>query len=123
MWLRHCASEVELEKFEGGRVDIPFRTLVEKVEAAVDAQGGALSRLQQSSWKLMNSLTHTGIHQVRARHAAGTTGANYAPDAIRSVLGVAGSLALLAATELATYSAQPELIRQVMQRASEYAER
>jgi hypothetical protein len=123
MWLRHCASDGELKKFERGVVEIKFGPLVEQVEAAVGAQGGALSKLKKNSWGLMNSLTHTGIDQVKARHASGATGGNYSPQAVSSGLNVAGSLALLAAAELASYSARPELVRSVMQRASEYAAR
>lgn len=120
LWLRHCATSHQRKKFAKGKLDLPFATLLEQVEAAVGSTGAPLSSLQAGTWKVMNDYTHTGIRQVRARHSKMNVAGNYKPDVIVGALRISGLFALLAAVELASFSGSEELIRSVQKKAKEY---
>jgi hypothetical protein len=122
LWLRYCATDAELKRFEKkGTIDLKFGLLLKRVESAVGVPDGPLSTLKKKSWGLMNSLTHTGIEQVHSRHAPGTTGGNYSPEGVTSALELSGTLALCAAVELASYTGRDDLIKQVLDRARQYS--
>ena len=117
LWLRYCATTTQYEQYRKGRLDKEFGTLVKEIETAIGAPGSRLSRLKNNSWALMNSLTHTGSEQALARHSDGAIGGNYHEESVSAALVLAGSFALMAPIELATYADQKELVNAILQKA------
>lgn len=120
LWLRHCATPSQLAKFAKGKLELSFATLLQQVEAAVGSSDTPLSSLQAGTWAIMNDYTHTGIRQVRARHSQVTVAGTYPPEAVVSALRIGGLLALLAASELASFTGNEKLICSMREKANEY---
>ena len=60
------------------------------------------------------------IRQVRARHSQQTVAGTYPPEVIVSALRIGGLLALLAAAELACFTGNEQIIRNVQDKANGY---
>jgi hypothetical protein len=121
LWLLHCATDAELQKFKKGRIDKTFGDLVTDFEATIGTPSGVLSGFKATAWKAMNGFTHTGFIQVTRRHSVGRVGANYFEDEIAKALGVAGALGLIAAGQVIGMSDRADLIPQFTERMSSYA--
>lgn len=120
LWLRHCATPSQRAKFTKGKLELSFATLLQQVEAAVGSSGTPLSSLQAGTWTVMNDYTHTGIRQVRARHSQETVAGTYPSEVVVSALRIGGLLALLAASELASFTGNEQLIRSMQEKANGY---
>lgn len=120
LWLRHCATPQQRAKFAKGRVDLAFAELLKQVEAAVGSNGAPLSSLHAGTWAVMNDYTHTGIRQVKSRHSMQTVTGTYPPDTVVAALRIGGMLALIGATELASYTESEALIVEIQARANGY---
>lgn len=101
MWLHRCATESELRRFQAGKIDKSFASLVSEVEAAIeDYDDRVLSAAMSSSWKALNGFTHTGMHMVSRQFGPGRLGASIDGDEVAIALGFAGALGLIAALQL-----------------------
>jgi len=121
LWLLHCASDSELEKFKKGEIEKTFGELTVEFETKIGIEEGPLSGFKRSAWKAMNDFTHTGFIQVARRHSLGKVGANYDDDEIAKALGVAGALGLIAAGQMIGMSNRPDLGELFIMRMQDYA--
>jgi hypothetical protein len=121
LWLLHCATDAELQKFKRGRIDKTFDDLVTDFEAKIGTPSGVLSGFKATAWKAMNGFTHTGFIQVTRRHSLGQVSANYSEEEIAKALGVAGALGLVAAGQVIGMSDRADLIPKFTERMSSYA--
>ncbi|NDK39503.1 hypothetical protein DT603_11685 [Pseudoxanthomonas gei] len=122
LWLRHCATPDQRDKFARGKLDLPFADLLKQVESAVGSAGTPLSSLQAGTWKVMNDYTHTGIRQVRSRHSQQAVTGTYLTETVVGALRISGLLALLAAGELASYTGNDTLIIEIQTKARGYGQ-
>ncbi|WP_376698905.1 DUF6988 family protein [Burkholderia cepacia] len=100
LWLHACATDVELTKFKRGRLEKSFGALIKEYEDTTETSEGVLSGFKLSAWAQMNDFTHTGLLQVSRRHKPGRVEGNYPDHDLRTALGVAGALGLVAAEQL-----------------------
>lgn len=100
LWLHACATDVELTKFKRGRLEKSFGALIKEYEDTTETSEGVLSGFKLSAWTQMNDFTHTGLLQVSRRHKPGRVEGNYPDHDLRTALGVAGALGLVAAEQL-----------------------
>ena len=121
LWLLHCASEAELEKFKKGKVDKTFDQLVREFEAKIGTPSGVLSGFKATTWSALNGFTHTGFHQVSRRHSHGRVEANYPDQEVAHALGVAGALGLIAGGQVIGMSDRQDLLPSFIERVSSYA--
>ncbi len=122
LWLRYSATPAEITLYEKDKINITFDTMIKSVESSTNTDSGPLSSLKKDSWKLMNSLTHTGVQHALRRNSDGKISSeNYNPDEICSALNLVGTFSLLSAIELASYSGNQELISKALLKAKEYA--
>lgn len=121
LWLLHCASDNQLQKFKKGKVDETFAQLVAIVEAKIGTPNGVLSGFKATAWPALNGFTHTGFHQVSRRHSPGKVEANYPDHELAKALGVAGALGLIAGGQLIDMSGCKELLPAFSERMNAYA--
>jgi hypothetical protein len=122
LWLRYSAGSREIEKYEKDKLEITFGAMIASVESSIKIASGPLSSLKSSSWKMMNSFTHSGFQHLLRRNANGVTGPiNYDDKEVCSVLNLAGTFSLLSAIELATFADNQELIDKARLKVEEYA--
>lgn len=116
VWLRHCATDREIDAYVNDRLDSTFAQLVEAVEKIDGFQDGVLSGLKQNAWCAMNSYTHGGIQQAGRR----TSGAYIQPDFPRGevieVIKLAGSFALLAFQQIAIEAKRMDLANEALEK-------
>ena len=123
LFLFHCATETEIERFESDSLDLSFKTMVDKVEAKLDIQDGPLSALKANSWKHLNSMTHSGFQHVVRRYNGHQTGAvNYSDRDLSQVMSLAGALALSSALQLALLVENQVLAELTLSKMREYAQ-
>lgn len=120
MWLLHCASEGELAKFKHGKLDQTFDQLTKAVEKAIGDPLEVLSRFKRVAWASLNRFTHTGFHQVSRRHKPGRVKANFSDDDLAKALGLAGSLGMIAAGQIAGLSEKEDLAAKFRERMEAY---
>ena len=120
LWLLHCASEGELQKFKRGKLDKSFQTLVDEFEAKIGETNAVLSGFKKRAWDALNGFTHTGFTQVSRRHKPGRIEANYPEHELAQALDAAGALGMVAAGQLVGMSERPELLPLFSQRMQAY---
>ena len=120
LWLLHCSTDTELERFKKERIDYTFDQLVSQFEAKIGTPGGVLSGFKAVAWKGMNGFTHTGFIQVSRRHAPGKVTANYPDREIAHALGVAGALGLVVAGQLITMADRKDLVPTFDEQVAKY---
>lgn len=123
LWLYHVASDDDVSKYEcSDSLNMGIASLISMVEDQVGLPGGPLSKLHAKSWRIFCSFTHTGHQALLRRISETSTGSvNYCEEEITSALSVAGTIALLAAAELASLTRDPRLVEAAMAKAKEYA--
>jgi len=100
-WLRHCASEQQIDEYVRDRLERRFHQLIEDVEKVDGFQDGVLSGLKENAWRAMNSYTHGGIQQAGRRTSGAYIQPDYPPEEVIEVIKLAGSFALLAFQHIA----------------------
>jgi hypothetical protein len=124
IWILYAASEDQLAKFSA---DLNLETeqnaknlpQVSDMMAAVNKNGPlqayeALNRFKETSWKVLNSYVHAGIHPIR-RHAEG-----YPVQLIESIARNANLLAVLSAMQAAVLGGVQQLQREILELAAQY---
>ena len=96
VWLRHCATDEQIDLYVGDRLNLKFWQLLEVVEQVDGFRDGVLSGLKQNAWRAMNSYTHGGIQQAGRRTSGAYIEPDFAPAEIVEVIKLAGSFCLLA---------------------------
>lgn len=120
LWLRHVATDEELQGFKLGVVKKDFKTLIDEFEAKAGGTNRVLSDFKARAWRAMNGFTHTGFTQVSRRHKPGRVEANYSDDELAQVLDVAGAFGMVAAGQIIGMSDRSDLVPLFTERMREY---
>ncbi|MGR9035159.1 MAG: DUF6988 family protein [Gammaproteobacteria bacterium] len=105
-WLRHCATDNEIEKYISDRLVKKFNEIIEEVDSLDGFKDGMLSGLKKNAWISMNSYTHGGILQASHRTSGSYIEPNFTEEEIVEVIKVSGSFALLAFQQIVVGSLQ-----------------
>jgi len=95
-WLRHCASDEQINHYVNDKLDLHFRQLLEAIENVDGFQDGVLSGLKKNAWHAMNSYTHGGMQQAGRRTSGAYIEPDFSSEEIVEVIKLAGSFALFA---------------------------
>jgi len=121
LWLRSAATDKDVDRFMRGVVK---KSVAEMLEAAVGRgcdKAALLSHVKALKWSVFNSFTHTGHQALLRRVGPNTTGyENYAEQDIRTCLNHAGLLGCMAASAMAEYTGNEQLVLQSMRLANSY---
>ncbi len=113
-WLRHCATDNEIEKFISDRLDKKFNKIIDEVESLNGFNDGILSGLKKNAWKSMNSYTHGGILQASRRTSGSYIEPNFSQEEIVEVIKVSGLFALLAFQQIAVEACRDDLASEAL---------
>jgi hypothetical protein len=70
LWIDKCATDEEVKRFiEKDEIEARFTTLAKAIDEKYETHG-AFEGLKKRTWSLLNSLTHTGMHQLKRRFTA-----------------------------------------------------
>lgn len=101
VWLKNCATESQLRKFETDKLKLQFWELLEAIESLESFRSGMLGRLKEQAWTAMNSYTHTGFQQASRRFGKELIEPTYTDAEVIEVLKISGSFALLSFQQIA----------------------
>ncbi len=101
VWLKNCATESQLQKFETDKLKLQFWELLEAIESLEGFRSGMLSRLKEQAWTAMNSYTHTGFQQASRRFGKELIEPTYTDAEVIEALKISGSFALLSFQQIA----------------------
>lgn len=116
VWLRNCASDVELAQFQAGKIEKTFAQLIDDVEALEGYAVGVLSEVKQNSWVAMNDFTHGGFRQAVRRNTGDAITSNYAVAEVTEALNFSGAIGLLAATEVILTAGRIDMVASLFER-------
>jgi len=100
-WLSNCANEKQTRLYLKDKLGHTFQTYIDDIEKLEAYSGGILSTVKKGSWKLLNSLTHTGAHQAVRRNTDKSIEANYKPEEIQEIMWFVNAISILAGYEVA----------------------
>ena len=104
LWLKYDATDIEIQNFQKGQVQLPFKRMLSRVEPYLNEQTGILSDLQQRHWKNLCDFTHSGSLALTLRVGNTTTGHdNYHEDNIKVTLGMCGAILNMVTLQLSSY--------------------
>jgi hypothetical protein len=115
-WLRHCATDQQIDKYVKDRLDLKFGELLDQVESVDGFQSGVFSRLKKKTWRAMNSYTHGGIQQAGRRRSGAYIEPDFPPESVIEVIKLAGSFALLAFQQIVIEAKRMDLADEALQR-------
>lgn len=120
VWLHHCASDTELERFKSDKLHRTFESIVRDVETVDGFDEGVLSDVKRQSWKAMNSFTHGGFAQIVRRIAESTIEPNYKDEDVAEALGFANAMALVTAVAIALLASHEQLANEIVEKAKAF---
>jgi hypothetical protein len=116
VWLRHCATDEQIDMYVSDKLDSKFWQLLEQIEKVDGFQDGVLSGLKKNAWRAMNSYTHGGIQQAGRRTSGAYIEPDYSLEEIVEVIKLAGSFALLAFQQVAIEAKRTDLAGEALNR-------
>lgn len=120
LWLLHCATEAELDRFKKDRLEKSFQALIDEYEAKKGNGTTTLSDFKRNAWNALNGFTHTGFNQVARRHKPGLVEPNYDEEELAKSLNAAGVLGLVAAGQVIDLSDRSSTLPEFHERMREY---
>lgn len=120
VWLRYCASEIEIEKLKKGKLDKSFGELIEEIEKVEGYDVNVLSDIKSQSWRLMNDFTHGGISQAASRNSKGEIASNYPERDILGAIDFTIVTGLFATMEVANIIKNQEFAAKVVEKMKSY---
>lgn len=118
VWLRHCATNLEIQKYQSDKLSLRFGQLVTAVETVPGFDDGVLSGLKRNSWSAMNSYTHGGMLQSGRRVSEDSVEPNYDAEEVEEVLRLAGTFSLMAFQQIVMEAGRLDLANEAIERLS-----
>jgi hypothetical protein len=122
IWLLHCASETDLDKFEQDKFNRTFGSLIGDLEKHEAYSEGILSLVKQDSWNLLNSFTHSGFHHVRRRNTQNYIEANYPEGEIVAALNFAGAIAIMCTVGFSNIAGNEDLALKALEKSKLFSD-
>ena len=122
IWLLYCATESELEQFKKDELGKKFGELIKDIEKHEAFNVGTLSHVKNTSWKAMNSFTHSGFYQVVRRNKTDEIAPNYTDEELVDALDTANSFGILTAIAIADMGRNEKLAHAVFERGKRFFE-
>jgi hypothetical protein len=119
VWLRRCASEIDLQRFGDDRLEKVFHQLLSDIESLEGFEVNVLSDIKKRSWHVMNSFTHTGFRQVVRRQTEATIESTYSNEEVREVIDFSRAIGFLSAMEIALLADRESLLEELLGKMKE----
>ena len=121
MWLLHCASDQELKEFQRDKLDRTFNSLIEDLEKLDAYSSKVLSAAKASSWKALNSFTHTGFLQAVRRITPKQIAPRYRESEILRTIGFADAIGIMCTIEIAGMASNNALAQSALEKSRQVA--
>jgi hypothetical protein len=121
MWLSHCASDAQVERFCSGAKPPDMASLIAAVEKAGQFTKNLLTVVYKNNWSAFSSYTHTGSHQVQRWNSADAIQPNYTSEEVDEVLRFTAAVALLSGVSMAAMSSNEALGHEALEKVKQYA--
>ena len=121
VWLAHCASEGQLQRFARGGKPPPIASQLASIETHEAYREGQLSSIKLASWSAMCSFTHTGTLQVDRWLTAEAIEQNYPAEDLVQTANFTGAIALLSGIAMAALAGREELAQRLLAKSKEHA--
>ena len=115
VWLRHCASDEQIEKYINDKLDLKLWQLLDAIEKVDGFGDGVLSGLKKNAYRAMNSYTHGGISQASRRTNGAYIEPDFPPEEIVEVIKLAGFFALFAFQQIAIEAKRMDLANEALE--------
>ncbi len=119
LWLKHCATEKEINEFKNNKLEKKFYELIADVEKIDGYEGGTLSKAKKAGWIIMNSFTHSGFNQIVRRNTESTIEPNYDKEEIEEAINFANAIGLLSGLEISFLTGKEGLAIELLKRIEE----
>ncbi len=123
VWLYRCAKKSEVEKFKRGKLDKTFKdfgVLISEIEKVNGYEVGTLSQAKKTSWKAMNSFTHSGFDQIVRRITESSIEPNYDEEEIQQCLNFSSRIGLLSALEVSLMAKNKAVALDIVKKSKEF---
>ena len=121
VWLAHCATDENLERFAKGDSPPKMPKMLEAIEETPGFNSGQLSTIYARSWSAMCAYTHTGSQQVMRWNTSDAIQQDYSATDVDEALSFTNALAILSTIGLAAIAANDELAELALAKAKELA--
>lgn len=121
VWLYRCATKKEVEKFKKGKIEKTVGQRISEVENIEGYEVGTLSKAKETSWKNMNSYTHSGFNQVVSRITESSIEPNYNDEEIRQCLYFASTIGLMSAIEVTLMAKSESMALELLEKIKEFS--
>ena len=122
-WLKNCATKQQTKLYLKDKLGLIFKDYINELEKLDAYSEGVLTFTKKNSWKLLNSLTHTGAHQAIRRNSDDCIEPNYESEEIKEIVGFVNAISILAGHEVAGMAKDQEMINdeEFLEKMKEYA--
>lgn len=117
VWLKNCASEVQLQHFVDDK-QITFEKILADIEFLEGFRNSALTVLKKNAWGAMNSYTQGGVQQAARRLNDNFVEPNYSQTEIINVLRIADVFSILAFQQIAAEAGRHDLAEEAESKLS-----
>jgi hypothetical protein len=116
LWLLHCASANEVERFRKDKVKKSIGDLIKEIEGVDGYRRGQLSKIKKRVWVPMSSYAHGGYLPVARRNTNRHIKANYRESEKLELVQLVELIAMLAALEIFSLAKRQDLAIELGQR-------
>lgn len=116
VWLRLCSSERQFKRFLKDKEDTSFGDMVREIEKREEFNQGVLSRFKERFWRVLNSYTHSGMHQIVRHLKEGGVETNFSDDEMLEMLQTCDLFCILATMQIANLTNDAELGPQLLEK-------
>lgn len=120
VWLAHCATDTNLERFAKGDSPPKIPVMLEAIEQTPGFDSKQLSAIYARSWSTMCAYTHTGSQQVLRWNTSDAIQQNYSDEDVDEALSFTGALAILSTIGLAAIADNVALAKSALSQAHEF---
>lgn len=96
VWADRCAADEDLGRFKDGKVP-KLHLMIEAIERTEGHEAKVLSQIKKSSYRAMNTFTHTGFQQIVRYQTESAIEPNHEPEEIAEVIEWANCMGFIAA--------------------------
>jgi len=109
IWLHRCATERDLDRYQRDKFDKKMLVLIADVEKTEGFEEHTFSKAKAKTWKLLNSLTHSGYEQLGRRFNGDIQEPSYSDSDQMIMLNHAKALAFISVNMVSLVSDNAEL--------------
>lgn len=120
VWLHKCALENDLSKFQNDKLKKSYAEILTEVEKLPSHTEGVLSRAKSQNWRMLNSYTHCGYHQVVRQNKENSIESNFDDEELFEAIDFTNALGMLAAIAMCDLAGADEMAVRVLDEAKRY---